>query len=165
MALGGRPGVAMIAAFLWLAGCYGVFALGALRPALAGAPGARGAWLGFLGIAAGDVLLAFPTDGPGARTTWHGALHIGGVLVATVATLVAAAGVSGATRGRPEWIAWRWAAPVPFAAAALGLAAGFDSGWAKVVYVVAITAPAAVVGWCVLRAVRAAEQVTAARSG
>jgi hypothetical protein len=165
MALDGRSGIPMIAAFLWLAGCYVVFALGALRPALAGAPAAGAAWGGFLGIAAGDVLLAFPTDGPGAATTWHGGVHLGGVLLATAATLVAATGVTRATRGRRLWTPWRWTAPVPFAAAALGLAAGFDSGWAKVLYVVTITAPAAVVGWCVLRADRAGEPVTAARSG
>ncbi len=33
MALGGAPGVPMIATFLWLGGCYIVFALGALKPA------------------------------------------------------------------------------------------------------------------------------------
>ena len=67
-----------------------------------------------------------------------------------------------ATAGRPAWRAWRMTLPVPFAAAAIGAAGGFDTGWAKVVYVVGITLPAAVVGACLLREVPA---VTAARSG
>ncbi len=164
MALGGPPGIPMIATFLWLTTCYTIFALGALRPAL----GRRAAWMGFLGIAAGDLLLSFPTDAPDTGTTWHGTLHLAGVLLATVATLVAATGVTLATRGRPSWSVWRWTAPVPFAAALLGLAAGFDTGWAKVVYTVGITAPAAMVGWCVMREGRAGgarEPVTGARSG
>jgi hypothetical protein len=157
MALGGRPGIPMICAFLWLATCYTVFALGALRPAL----GHPAAWVGFLAIAAGDVLLAFPTDAPDMPTSWHGSLHLAGVLLTTLATLVAAAGVTLATRDRPAWRAWRLALPVPFLAAAIGAAAGFDTGWAKVLYVVGITLPAAVVGGCLLREAA----VSAARSG
>ena len=65
MALGGAAGIPMIAAFCWLAACYTVFAMGALRPALVH----RAAWTGFLGIALGDLLLAFPTDAPGRGTT------------------------------------------------------------------------------------------------
>jgi hypothetical protein len=145
----------MICAFLWLAACYSVFALGALRPEL----GAPAAWIGLLAIAAGDVLLAFPTDAPDTATTWHGSLHLAGVLLTTVATLVAAAGVTAATLHRPGWHAWRLTLPMPFLAAAIGAAAGFDTGWAKVIYVVGITLPAAVVGRLLLR------DVTAAGSG
>jgi len=158
MALGGVAGIPMTAAFCWLAASYTVFAMGALRPALAyGA-----AWAGFLGIALGDLLLGFPTDGPGLGMTWHGALHLTGVLVVTAATLVAAVGVTVATARRPAWRAWRMTLPVPFVAAAVGAAAGFDTGWGKVVYVVGITLPAAVIAACVLREGSA---VTAATSG
>jgi hypothetical protein len=156
MALGGPLGIPMICAFLWLAGCYTVFSLGALRPALR----VRAAWVGFLAIAAGDALLAFPTDAPDTATTWHGSLHLAGVLFTTVATLVAAAGVTVATHRRPGWHVWRLTLPVPFVAAAVGAAAGFDSGWAKVIYVVGITLPAAVVGGLLLR-----DEVSEARSG
>jgi len=149
MALGGPPGIPMICAFLWLAACYSVCSLGALRPEL----GAPAAWIGLLAVAAGDVLLAFPTDAPDTPTTWHGALHLAGVLLTTVATLVAAAGVTAATLRRPGWHAWRLTLPVPFLAAAIGAAAGFDTGWAKVIYVVGITMPAAVVGRLLLREV------------
>lgn len=160
MALGGPPGIPMICAFLWLAACYTVFALGALRPVLWPALWGRAAWVGFLVIAAGDVLLAFPTDGPGTATTWHGALHLAGVFVTTAATLVAAVGVTVATLRRPAWRLWRLTLPVPVLAAAIGAAAGFDTGWAKVVYVVGITLPAAVVGGLLLR-----DGVTGATSG
>ena len=158
LALGGAAGMPMTAAFCWLAGSYTVFSMGALRPALVH----RAAWTGFLGIALGDLLLAFPTDAPGRAMTWHGTLHLAGVVVVTVATLVAAAGVTIATAGRPAWRAWRITLPVPFAAAAVGAATGFDTGWGKVIYVVGITLPAAVVAACLLREVPA---VTAARSG
>jgi hypothetical protein len=147
MAVGDPAGVGQILAFLWLAGCYTVFALGALRPAL-GDPIATG---GFLAIAAGDVLLAFTTDGPGAARTWHGVLHLAGVTIATVATLVAAVGVTRATRDRPDWGPWRVVVWVPFAAAAIGVLGVADVGWAKVVYVIGITVPAAVVAWLVYR--------------
>jgi hypothetical protein len=152
MALGGPPGIPMICAFLWLGACYSVFALGGLRPVLR----SRAAWIGFLAIALGDVLLAFPTDAPDTATTWHGSLHLAGVLFTTVATLVAAAGVTAATLHRPGWHAWRLTLPMPFLAAAIGAAAGFDTGWAKVIYVVGITLPAAVVGRLLLREVSAA---------
>jgi hypothetical protein len=147
MAVGDAAGIGQILAFLWLAGCYVVFALGALRPAL----GDRLATGGFLAIAAGDVLLAFTTDGPGAGRTWHGVLHLVGVTVATVATLVATAGVTRATRDHADWRWWRRVAWVPFAAAALGLFSVVDQGWAKVVYVFGITLPAAVIAWFVYR--------------
>jgi hypothetical protein len=156
MALGGAPGIPMILAFLWLAGCYTVFSFGALRPGLRH----PAAWIGFLAVAAGDTLLAFPTDAPGTATTWHGTLHLAGVVLVTVATLIAATGVTLATLHRPAWRAWRATLPVPFLAAAVGAAAGFDTGWAKVVYVVGITLPAAVVGGLLLR-----EVLTGARSG
>ncbi len=142
MALRGAVGIPMIATFLWLTACYTVFSLGALRPAL----GDRAVWVGFLVIAAGDGLLAFPTDEPGVPPTWHGTVHLVGVVVVTLATLVAAAGVTIATRDRPGWRGWRLVAPVPFAAAALGAIGGFDVGWVKVVYVVGITLPVAVIG-------------------
>ena len=164
MALGGAPGIPMIAAFLWLAGCYTAFSLGALRPGL----GHPAAWIGVLAIAVGDVLLAFPTDGPDTPATWHGALHLAGVLIVTVATLVAAAGVSIATRGRRSWRPWRLTLPVPFLAAAIGAVAGTDTGWAKVVYVVGITLPAAVVGRLLLSAATAGRRdrrISGARSG
>ena len=156
MALGGPPGIPMILTFLWLAGCYAVCSLGALRPDL----GHPAAWVGLLAVAAGDTLLAFPTDAPDTPSNWHGALHLAGVVVATVGTLVAAAGVTIATRSRPTWRVWRRTLLVPFLAAAIGAAAGFDVGWAKVVYVIGITLPAAVVGWLLLRG-----SATAARSG
>ena len=150
MAVGDPAGVGQIMAFLWLAGCYTAFALGALRPAL-GDPLATG---GFLAIATGDVLLAFTTDGPGAGRTWHGVLHLAGVTIATVATLVATVGVTRATRDRADWRLWRSVAWVPFAAAAVGslsLAGIADLGWVKVTYVLGITLPAAVVAWLVYR--------------
>ena len=147
MAVGDPAGVGQIMAFLWLAGCYAVFALGALRPAL-GDPLATG---GFLAIAAGDFLLAFTTDGPGAARSWHGTLHLVGVTTATVATLVATVGVTRATRTRADWRAWRLVAWVPFAAAFLGMLSVAELGWAKVVYVLGITLPAAVAAWLVYR--------------
>lgn len=144
MALGGAPvALVQIGTFLWLTLCYTVFALGALRPLF----GWTAAAIGYLMIAVGDGLLAFPTDGPGAGTSWHGTLHLAGVIVVTVATLVAVAGVTIATRDRPWWTPWRTVAWIPFAATLVGMAAGFDHGWAKVTYVVGITAPGAVAGW------------------
>jgi hypothetical protein len=138
MALGGAAGLPQIAAFLLLATSYPVFSLGALRPVLR----APLAWVGFLAIAAGDVLLAFKTDAPGASTSWHGTLHLTGVIVVTIATIAAATGVTAATWRDPRWRSWRYAgAPVVFAGVLIGAIAGFDDGWAKVVYVVAITAP------------------------
>jgi hypothetical protein len=160
MALGGPPAaIPQICAFLWLTACYTAFALGALRPVLR----LPSIWAGFLAIAAGDALLAFPTDAPDAGTSWHGTLHLVGILVVTVATLVAAAGVTRAASGRPGWRAWRWTLPVPFAATAIGLVGGLDAGWAKVAYVVGITVPAAVIGILLLRETYRAP--TAARSG
>ena len=147
MAVGDPAGVGQIMAFLWLAGCYTVFALGALRPALGDALATGG----FLAIAAGDVLLAFTTDGPGAARTWHGVLHLAGVTIATVATLMAAVGVSRPPAIAPTGAPWRPVAWVPFAAAAIGVMGVADVGWAKVVYVIGITAPAAVVAWLVYR--------------
>jgi hypothetical protein len=147
MAVGDPAGVGQIMAFLWLAGCYAVFALGALRPAL----GDRLATGGFLAVAVGDVLLAFTTDGPGAARTWHGVLHLAGVTIATIATLAATVGVTRATRDRADWRPWRLVAWVPFAAAAVGFLSVAELGWAKVVYVTGITLPAAVVAWLVYR--------------
>lgn len=161
MALGGAVGIPMICTFLWLTACYTVLSLRALRPAL----GHPAAWVGFLAIAAGDGLLAFPTDQPGVQPTWHGTLHLAGVVVVTLATLVAAAGVTRATRDRAAWRPWRFVAPVPFAAAALGAIGGFDTGWVKVVYVVGITLPVAVIGRSLLRERREANAAAiAARS-
>jgi hypothetical protein len=146
MALGGPPAaIPQILAFLWLGGCYAVFAVRALRPTLH-SPVTTG---GFLAIAGFDVLLAFPTDAAGAGVTWHGSLHLVGVLGATAATLVAAGASVLATRDRPEWRPWRFAAGVLFLAALLGLVAGFDLAWAKVVYVLGITLPVTVLAWCV----------------
>ncbi len=147
MALGGPLGIPMICTFLWLTACYTMLSLRALRSAL----GHRAAWVGFLAIAAGDALLAFPTDQPNVQPTWHGTLHLVGVVVVTLATLVATAGVTRATRDRAGWRPWRLVAPVPFVAAALGAIGGFDTGWVKVVYVVGITLPVAVIGWSLLR--------------
>lgn len=161
MALGGAVGIPMICTFLWLTACYTVLSLGALRPAL----GHRAAWAGFLVIAAGDLLLAFPTDEPDVPTTWHGAVHLLGVVVVTVATVVAATGVTRATRDRPGWRPWRLIAPVPFAAAALGAIGGTDTGWVKVAYVLGITLPVAMIGWLLLRDRRETGMTaTAARS-
>lgn len=150
MALDGAAGVPMIAAFLWLGACYAVFALWALRPAGVSVA----AVAGYLVTASGDVLLAFPTDAPGAATSWHGVLHLLGVLVATTGTLVVVGGLVSATRGRGVWRPIRPAGAVVVVAAAIGLAGGFDAGWAKVVYVVGITLPAAVVPWCLEREIR-----------
>jgi hypothetical protein len=138
MALGGPPGIPQIAAFLVLALCYPIFALRAVRPDL----GDRLAWGGFLGIAVGDALLAAPTDAAGQDVTWHGATHLVGVLIATVASVVAAVGVTRATLGDPTWRVWRWiGAPSIAIATAVGAVAGFDHGWAKVAYVLGITLP------------------------
>src|SRR5215212_9122202 len=45
MALGGLPGIPQIAAFLGLAVCYPIFALGAVRPALRDALAWGGSWV------------------------------------------------------------------------------------------------------------------------
>jgi len=147
MALGGTPGVPMVATFLWLGGCYAVFALGALRSTSI----SRLAVGGYMVTAAGDVLLAFPTDAPGSTTSWHGALHLAGVVVATLGTLLVAIGLLRATGGRGVWRPLRPAVAVLVVATVVGVGAGFDAGWAKVVYVVGITLPAAVVPWCLRR--------------
>lgn len=148
MALGGPPtALVQISAFVWLAGCYTVFAMGSLRPSF----GWGMAVVGYLAVAFGDGLLAFPTDGPGMDPTWHGALHLAGVIWVTLATLVAVAGVTHATWRDPRWLPWRLVAWVPFAAAIVGVVAGFDQGWAKVTYVVGITLPGAVAGWLMAR--------------
>lgn len=146
MALGGWPGVPQTLAFLWLAGAYVVFALRAMRPSLGERTGSRPAWGGFLAIAFGDMLLASTTDAPGAEVSWHGTVHLVGVILVTIATLVAAGGLTLSTRDRATWRPWRAVAWVPFAAAMIGLVAGFDEGWAKVTYVVGITLPVIVVG-------------------
>lgn len=143
MALGGPPAaLVQIGAFLWLASCYLVFAIGALRPAF----GWGMAAIGYVAVAFGDMLLAFPTDRPGVEPTWHGGVHLAGVIWVSVATLVAVTGVTLATRSDPRWRPWRLVAWIPFGAALVGLAAGFDQGWAKIVYVVGITLPGAVAG-------------------
>jgi hypothetical protein len=151
MALGGWPGVPQTLAFLWLAATYTVFGLRALHPTLGTAPGSRAAWGGFLAIAVGDLFLSFTTDAAGAGVSWHGTLHLAGVLLVTIATLVAAGGLTLATRDRASWRPWRCVAWIPFAAALVGLVAGFDQGWAKVVYVLGITLPVAVAGVLVRR--------------
>jgi hypothetical protein len=138
MALGGPPGIPQIAAFLVLALCYPIFALGAVRRGL----GDRLAWGGFLGIALGDALLAAPTDAAGHDVTWHGTTHLVGVLIATVASVVSAAGVTRATLRDPTWKVWRWVgAPSIAIATVIGAVAGFHHGWAKIVYVLGITLP------------------------
>jgi len=140
--------VPMIATFLWLGGCYLVFALGALRPAAVSMLAVGG----YVVTASGDALLAFPTDASGEPTSWHGALHVTGVVVATAGTLIVSAGLLGATGGRGAWRALRPAAAVLVAATVIGIAGGFEDAWAKVAYVVGITAPAVVVPWCLQRA-------------
>jgi hypothetical protein len=151
MALGGAAGLPQIAAFLLLAGSYPVFSLGALRPVLR----APLAWVGFLAIACGDLLLAFKTDGPGEPTSWHGILHLAGVGIVTIATVAAAAGATVATWSDPSWRSWRLlGAPVVFTGVAIGALAGFHQGWAKVVYVVAITAPVPLLAVLVRRSAR-----------
>jgi hypothetical protein len=37
------------------------------------------------------------------------------------------------------------------AATVVGVVSGFDAGWAKVLYVIGITLPAAIVPWCLAR--------------
>lgn len=152
MALGGAVGVPMIAAFLWLGACYAVFALGALRPAAISGV----AVVGYLLTATGDLMLAAPTDAPSAPLSWHGAVHLGGVVVATGGTLVVAAGLLRATAGDADWRPLRFAVATLVLAAAVGIVAGFDQAWAKLVYVVGITLPAAVVPWCMRRSLRRA---------
>jgi hypothetical protein len=148
MALGGPPvALAQIGAFLWLAGGYLVFAKGSLRPAF----GWGMATVGYLAVAFGDVLLAFPTDEPGVDPTWHGGVHLVGVIWVTLATLVAVAGVTQVTWRDPRWRPWRLVAWIPFVAALVGLVGGFDRGWAKVIYVVGITLPGAVAGLLMAR--------------
>ena len=156
MALGGAPGVPMIATFLWLGGCYAVFALGALRPGAVSSLAVGG----YLVTAGGDALLAFPTDAPGATTSWHGVLHLAGVVVATIGTLIVATGLLWATGGRGAWRPLRPAVAVLVVATVAGIAAGFDAGWAKVLYVVGITLPAAVVPWCLQRHLSADPRLT-----
>jgi hypothetical protein len=147
MAVGGGEGLGQTVAFLWLAACYVVFAVWALRPAIDSAPVT---W-GYLAIACGDVLLAFPTDPPGADLSAQGALHIAGVFVTTVATVVATLAVTQATRPRPEWRPWRVVAWVPLAASAVVLLGLIDGPWGKVAFVVGITLPSAMVAWLVWR--------------
>lgn len=148
MALDGVVGLPEIAAFLVLAACYPVFALGALRPTLDDGM----AWVGFLGVAAGDALLAFPTDAPDASLSWHGSLHLAGVILVTVATLVAGLGVTLATRSDPNWRPWRLAGlPAVVLGAAIGIVGGFDVGWAKVAFVLGITLPVPLIGVLVRR--------------
>jgi hypothetical protein len=147
MGIGGAAGLPMIAAFLWLGGCYAVFALGALRPVALSSV----AVAGYLVTATGDVLLAFPTDAAGGSTSWHGTLHLAGVIVATVGTLIVAVALLVATRGRLAWRPLRPAVVMLVTATLVGIAAGFDDAWAKVVYAVGITAPAALVPWCLTR--------------
>jgi hypothetical protein len=165
MALGGWPGVPQTLAFLWLAGVYVVFALRALRPALGERIGSRPAWCGFLAIAFGDMLLASTTDAPGADLSWHGTVHLLGVILVTIATLAAAGGLTLSTRDRATWRPWRAVAWVPFAAAMVGLVAGFDQGWAKVTYVVGITLPVIVVGVLIRREAAGDAAVGAASTG
>jgi hypothetical protein len=147
MALEWPAGTAMIATFLWLGGCYVVFALGALRPAAVSSL----AVAGYLVTASGDALLAFPTDPPGAATSWHGALHLAGVVVATAGTLVVAAGLLRDTGARGAWRPLRGAAVSIATATVIGIAWGSDEGWAKALYVVGITLPAVVVPVCLRR--------------
>ena len=151
MSLGGVPGVPMIATFLWLGGCYAVFALGALRPAAISSLAVGG----YLVTAGGDMLLAFPTDAPGSTTSWHGVLHLTGVIVATIGTLLVATGLLRATGGHGVWRPLRQAVAVLVVATVAGIAAGFEAGWAKALYVVGITLPAAVVPWSLRRYLRA----------
>jgi Protein of unknown function (DUF998) len=148
MATGGPPAsLPQTAAFLWIASCYAVFALGAVRPVLR----APVVTVSFLVIAAGDGLLAFPTDVHQATPSWHGTLHLVGVVLATAATTVAAVASLILLRGRPGWTAWRWGTAVIFLGTAAGLAGGFVNGPAKILYVVAITAPVPVLAWSVRR--------------
>lgn len=146
MATGGPPAsIPQTLAFLWLGGCYLVFAFGALRPVLR-SPAVT--W-GFVAIASGDILLAFTTDVPNVSPTWHGTLHLAGVLLATAATVFATAASLVAVRGLPGWRPWRIASVVLFASALIGLVGGFDQGWAKVTYVLGITLPVLALVYCV----------------
>jgi hypothetical protein len=161
MSLGGAAGVPEILAFLLLAASYPIFAFGAVRPSLDGGL----AWRAFLGVAAGDLLLAFPTDAPNAGTSWHGVLHIVGVLVVTLATLVAGVAVTTGTSSRPSWRPWRFlGAPVLVAAVVIGFIGfigGFEHGWAKVTYVLGITLPVPLIAVLIRRDVRAAHEASA----
>jgi hypothetical protein len=149
MATGGLPAsIPQTLAFLWLGGCYLVFALGALRPVLR----SPAVTLGFVAVACGDALLAFTTDVPGVHPTWHGSIHLVAVLLATAATVFATAASLVAVRGRSGWRPWRIGAAFIFAAALIGLVGGFDRGWAKVAYVLGITLPVLALVFCVRQA-------------
>ena len=148
MALGGPPeALVQIGAFLWLVGCYMVFALGSLRPAFGWGPAA----IGYLAIAVGDVLLAFPTDRAGRQPHLARRAAPGRGGVGTVATLVAVTGVTLSTRSDPRWRPWRRWPGSRSSLRSIGMAAGFDRGWAKVSYVVGITMPGAIAGLLMAR--------------
>lgn len=148
MATGGPPAsIPQTAGFLWLGGCYLVFAVWALRPVLRSPV----VTVGFIAIACGDLLLAFTTDIPDVRPTWHGSLHLVGVLLASAATVVATAASLVAVRGRPGWRPWRIASGIIFVAALIGLVGGFQFGWAKVAYVLGITLPVLALVYCIRR--------------
>jgi hypothetical protein len=148
MATGGPPGaLPQLGAFFWLASCYVVFALGAVRPVLR-APVVTAS---FLAIALGDLLLVFPTDVPNVQPTWHGSLHLAGVIVATVATVIGTGASLIHLRGRPGWTGWRWATVAIFLGTLAGLVGGFSNGPSKVIYVVAITAPVPVLAVAIRR--------------
>jgi hypothetical protein len=137
MAIGGWPGTPQILAFLILAYCYPVFAWWALRPTVG-----QGAAVAFTTIALGELFLAFPTDARGQAVSWHGVMHLIGVLIVTVATAVAAARITVATRQRAAWRPWRYVgAPSVAIGVVVGAIAGFHTGWAKVFFVLAITLP------------------------
>ena len=136
MAIGGWAGTPQILAFLNLALCYTVFAWWALRPAVG-----RG-FLAFTAIAFGELCLSFPTDARGQGVSWHGTLHLIGVLVVTAATAIAAVSITYATRKQATWHVWRLVGmPGIIAGVVVGAVAGFHAGWAKVFFVLAITAP------------------------
>lgn len=138
MALGGAAGIPQISAFLMLAACYPVFALGALRPVVASGV----VWRAFLVVASGDVLLAFPTDPVGADISWHGAVHLVGVLVVTLATIAAGVAVTLVTRRRASWRVWRLlGAPAVGLVAVLSVAGAAERGWEKVAYILCVTLP------------------------
>jgi hypothetical protein len=137
MAIGGWSGTPQILAFLTLACCYPVFAWWSLRPIVG-----HGAAVAFTAIALGELFLACPTDARDQAVSWHGVMHLIGVFIVTIATAVAAAHITVATRHRPEWRPWRYVgAPSVAIGVAVGAFAGFHTGWAKVFFVLAITLP------------------------